>query len=483
MNTDVILKAIQSFLNIGAAVMMPIIITILGLIVGQKFGKSFRGGLTVGIGLIGVFAVIGILANVFSPLSQALVTKYGLHLNALDMGWPTGASIAWAMPTAWLVIPLCIAFNALLIFIKQTKTINIDVWNFWGMAFTAGVVYIVTKSLWIGWAASLVQYFLFFKVGDWAAPLTQDPEIYNFPGIAWAWFTMPLAPIGIFLNKVIDHIPWLNTVEADPEAVQKKLGILGEAPILGLVLGLIMGVAAGYKVGAILTTGVTLAAVMLLLPRMIGIMMEGLVPLADSFQEYISKRFSGREFYIGLDGAISAGYVPLLATSMITVGLAPFIALILPGNQTIPMADLAIAWAIGMWGAAPSKGNIVRGTIIQLLLTVLCLYFATFMAPFMTAAAQMVGVDVQAGTMITSLTTAGMIWPIIFLIPALFLTGSPDIFGYSPISMVIFFFAFLVVYFGMWWVVRKEPVRIASMSREELKSQLTHKKSNTTTAA
>ncbi|NMB87891.1 MAG: hypothetical protein GYA17_06000, partial [Chloroflexi bacterium] len=237
-----------------------------------------------------------------------------------------------------------------------------------------------------------------------------------------------------------------------------------------------------YNFGEILTTGVTLAAVMLLLPRMIGVMMEGLVPLADSFQEFISEKFHGREFYIGLDGAISAGYVPLLATSMITVGIAPFLAILLPGNQTIPMGDLAIAWAIGMWAAAPSKGNIVRGAIIQLVCLVLCLYFASFMAPFMTAAAQMVGVEVPEGSLITTITTAGMIWPIIFLIPALFLTGSPDIFGYSPVGMIIFFFAFLVVYFGMWWLVRKEPARIASLTREELQNQLFDKKKHTVVA-
>ena len=41
-----------SFINsLGASVMMPIILTIIGVVLGAKFGKALRGGLTVGIGL------------------------------------------------------------------------------------------------------------------------------------------------------------------------------------------------------------------------------------------------------------------------------------------------------------------------------------------------------------------------------------------------------------------------------------------------
>ena len=41
-----------SYINgLGASVMMPIILTIFGVILGAKFGKALRGGLTVGVGL------------------------------------------------------------------------------------------------------------------------------------------------------------------------------------------------------------------------------------------------------------------------------------------------------------------------------------------------------------------------------------------------------------------------------------------------
>ena len=44
-----------SYINgLGASVMMPIILTIFGVILGAKFGKALRGGLTVGVGFIGL---------------------------------------------------------------------------------------------------------------------------------------------------------------------------------------------------------------------------------------------------------------------------------------------------------------------------------------------------------------------------------------------------------------------------------------------
>ncbi|MDI6814073.1 MAG: PTS transporter subunit IIC [Desulfitobacteriaceae bacterium] len=462
------LESIKAFLNVGPAVMMPVFILVLGLIFRQGFSRSFRAGITIGVGFIGVFAIIGIMSNVVGPAMKAMVERFGLQLTALDMGWPTAATISWAMPTAVAIVPLCIAFNLLLIAIGQARTLNVDVWNYWNSAFTAAIMYIATHNLWLSLAAAMLFYFLLFKVGEWAAPITQDPEVFNFPGVCWVWYTTPMAVMGFFLNKLLDYVPGLNRIEADPETVRKKLGIFGEAPILGLILGGITGILAGYPVTGVLQVAVNMAAVMLLLPRMIGVLMEGLLPFADGIQEFMSKRFKGRQFYIGLDGAIAAGYVPLLATSMIVIPLAPLLAVILPGNKCLPMADLAIAWAWGVWAAAPSKGNIVRGTIIHVLFTIFVLYFATFMAPFLTGAAQMVGMELPEGVMVTALSTAGLMWPILFLIPALYFAGASDIFGYSPGAMMAFAVVWTVIYLLMWWYVRKEPARVAATPRSEL---------------
>ena len=43
--------------GLGAAVMMPILFTILGVCIGIKFGKALKSGLLVGVGFVGLSVV------------------------------------------------------------------------------------------------------------------------------------------------------------------------------------------------------------------------------------------------------------------------------------------------------------------------------------------------------------------------------------------------------------------------------------------
>ena len=58
-----------SYINgLGASVMMPIILTIFGVILGAKFGKALRGGLTVGVGFIGLNLAVGLIGHILHQL-------------------------------------------------------------------------------------------------------------------------------------------------------------------------------------------------------------------------------------------------------------------------------------------------------------------------------------------------------------------------------------------------------------------------------
>ncbi len=51
---ELILGVFTYVIGLGVTVMMPIIITILGLIFRRDFSVSFRAGLTVGMGFVGL---------------------------------------------------------------------------------------------------------------------------------------------------------------------------------------------------------------------------------------------------------------------------------------------------------------------------------------------------------------------------------------------------------------------------------------------
>ena len=82
---SIITSAVQYILDLGASAMLPIILTIFGLILGQGFVKSFRAGLTVGVGFIGINLVIGLISSYAGAAAQAMVDRLNLSLNVLDV--------------------------------------------------------------------------------------------------------------------------------------------------------------------------------------------------------------------------------------------------------------------------------------------------------------------------------------------------------------------------------------------------------------
>ena len=121
-------------ISLGASVMMPILFTIIGLCIGMKFGKSLKSGLYVGVGFVGLGIVTALLTNNFgSPLSE-ISRLYDLQLGVFDMGWPAAAAVAYNTAVGALIIPICLGVNFLLLITKCTRTVNIDLWNYWHFA-------------------------------------------------------------------------------------------------------------------------------------------------------------------------------------------------------------------------------------------------------------------------------------------------------------------------------------------------------------
>ena len=55
---DAFLGFFEFIQGLGVSVMMPIVLTVFGCILGAGFGKSLRAGLTVGVGFIGLNLLI-----------------------------------------------------------------------------------------------------------------------------------------------------------------------------------------------------------------------------------------------------------------------------------------------------------------------------------------------------------------------------------------------------------------------------------------
>ncbi|MEC5423074.1 galactitol-specific PTS transporter subunit IIC [Virgibacillus sp. C22-A2] len=373
---------IQGFLDLGATVILPVAILLLGLFFGQKIGKAFRSGLTIGVAFVGIFLVIDLLVLNLGPAAQGMVDRLGVQLNVIDVGWPATSSIAWASVVAAFIIPLGLVVNVVMLLTKTTKTMNVDIWNFWHYTFMAAMVYAISGSIIQGLIAAVLFQIVCLKVADWTAPMMS--EFYELPGVSIATgSTISYAP-GIFLVKGIQKIPGIRNWNADPDTIQKRFGIFGESIFIGLFLGAAIGALAGYNVGEIIEIGMAMAAVMVLMPRMVKILMEGLMPVSESAREWLNKRFGDREIYIGLDAAVALGHPAVISTALILVPITVVLAVILPGNAVLPFGDLATIPFIVAFIVGAARGNIVHSVIVGTIMIAISLYIATDVAPIFT---------------------------------------------------------------------------------------------------
>ncbi|TAT60989.1 PTS galactitol transporter subunit IIC, partial [Enterobacter cloacae] len=97
--------------------------------------------------------------------------------------------------------------------------------------------------------------------------------------------------------------------------VQKRFGPFGEPVTVGFVMGLVIGMLAGYDTKSVLQLAVKTAAVMLLMPRVIKPIMDGLTPIAKHARKRLQAKFGGQEFLIGLDPALLLGHTSVVSAS------------------------------------------------------------------------------------------------------------------------------------------------------------------------
>ena len=389
-------------IGLGAAVMMPIIFTVLGLCIGIKLGKALKSGLLVGVGFVGLSVVTALLTDSLGEPLKKVTEIYGLSLGIFDMGWPAAASVAYNTSVGAFIIPVCLLVNVIMLLTRTTKTVNIDLWNYWHFAFIGAVVYFASGHIGWGFFAAIVCYIITLVMADLTSK--QFQRYYDkMEGISIPQpFCQGFVPFAVVINKGLDAIPGFDKLNIDAEGMKKKFGIMGEPLFLGVIVGCGIGILSCEnwkqvidKIPFILGLGIKMGAVMELIPRITSLFIEGLRPISDATREMIARKFKNRaELNIGMSPALVIGHPTTLVVSLLLIPTILFLSVILPENQFLPLASLA-----GMFYLFPvvlpiTKGNVLKTFIIGLVALIVGLYFVTDLAPYFTQAAT----DVYAKT-------------------------------------------------------------------------------------
>ncbi|MDT2395809.1 PTS transporter subunit IIC [Enterococcus avium] len=390
---------LEKVIGLGAFVMMPIVIFLMGVIFRVKPKDALRAGITVGVGFKGISLASSLITTTMTPLVTKLQELWGLGLDAVDLGVPVVSSMAFSDGKFVLMMFGSVLFmNAIMLVLKITKTLNVDIWNFWHYLFIGTLGTIVSGNMFVGLAIGVLYSVINLILADRNQEIICEVSGEQYRGLSFCTMAFPfLVPFNQLIDRLIDAIPGVKKINFNLKKIPEKYAFFTEPIMIGLICGIGLGLLAQYSWDQCLEVGMTMAAAMFLLPRMISILMEGLSPIASGTRDFMAERFKGREFRIGMDFALLVGDADMITLGMVFVPLSLLLAVIIPGNRVLPLIGLTNLSYMMMAPVIASRRNMFRALIIGAINITIVFFIATSLTPLITEMSIQKGVAEPGG--------------------------------------------------------------------------------------
>lgn len=450
------LEVLQNVLNsFGAAVVVPIMLFIVALFLKVSPKKAFQSALNAGVGLTGFNLIINSFVPIITPVINNMVEQTGINLPILDTGWQATSVIAYSTQVGVIFLVVGLVLQVGLFLLKWTDVfMPSDMWNNYSFMVWGSMLYLITNNMVLAMACMIVQNLYVLLFGEVISRRWEN--YYQLPGttltaphhVGSVWYAILMNWI---LNKFgADKVNW------EPQALKKKMGFLGEPVTLGLVLGLLIGILGNLSNlgtlegwGTVFAVGLATAAVMAVFPKVAGIFASAFTSLTQASKKTAKgSSDTGREWKLAVNDAVGYGEPATLITGLILIPIMVVLAMILPGNKTLPLVDLiALPYMVEMI-ICVSKGNVFKGIISGMIWFSFGLYMCTFTAPYFTEVAMQVGVSIPEGAMM--ITSFGILNnPTMGLLFLAFLSQN-----YFIIAGVV------VLYFVLYFAFRRNKERV-----------------------
>lgn len=391
---DVLMAVTQRILNMGATALLPFLIMILGLIFRMKFGAALKAGLFVGIGFSGLNLVVSLLTTTIQPISD-YYAQMGKGFTTLDLGFAASGAASWTVPFAPVAVPLIVAANFILIFVFKRKVLNVDIWNYIHFLIPGALAYGLFGSIALGIVVTVVCSIVSVLVAELIAPKWQ--EFFGLEGTTCSTFSFItfMYPLSFLVNKVFDAIPGLRDVDLDMDWLERKLGVFGEPCFVGFIVGLFLGIITKQPIEIILQTAIGVSAVLILIPRMVSIMMEGITPIGNAASAFMKKHMGeDAELWIGMDVALGLGDPACVTCTAICIPITIAFAFIIPNMTYFPIGVLTIVCYTTVFCVMASNGNLIRSLVCSILSMFIIVFCANLFVPEATAFFNVTGLDI-----------------------------------------------------------------------------------------
>lgn len=375
--------------NLPAYMSIQIVLIFVGFCMKLSFQKILRASLTVGIGLMGAAFLLEMVLHNLSFIPAVLGEKFGMENVALDIGSFVISAVSFSTDIGAVIIPFILIVNVILVKLKLTNTVNTDLWNYWHYAFTGAIVLISTKSFALGLLAAAVHLVITLKIADLTADLIQD-ELQTEGVTISHGFSSVFIPIFALLDRLYDHIPFFNQ-ETKSKNLHSVWIWFSEPTLLGIWIGLLVGLICNDYSAGIFSTVQTLmfvvlnmASLVVLLPRICKVIMEGLIPFSKATKQLVDTMCKGRQLNICLDAAVLAGRKTTVQCATILVPIYLAAAVVLLKLGVIPFVDLTALIFFVAFATPIHRGNIRRTFVSCLLLMVISVLGSAILAPLIT---------------------------------------------------------------------------------------------------
>ena len=472
-------KFLQPILDMGGPIVMLVILTLLALAFGVKFSKALEGGIKLAIALTGIGAIIGMLNGAFSESLAKFVANTGIHLTITDVGWAPLATITWGSPWTLYFLLIMLIVNVVMLFMKKTDTLDVDVFNIWHLSITGLLIKWYADNAGVSQSVSLLVATLAVVFVGILKLINSDLMKPTFDDLLNAHSSSPMTsthlnymmnPVIMVLDKIFDKFfPWLDKYDFDAAALNKKIGFWGSKFFIGFCLGIVIGIMGTPSpdasneaiknwqlvIKAWLSLGLT-AGVCLELFSLIGSWFIAAVePLSQGIANVATKRLQGRKFNIGLDWPFIAGRAEIWACANVLAPIMLIEAVLLSkvGNGILPLAGI-IAMGVTPALLVVTRGKLLRMIVFGTLLLPLFLLSGTLIAPFATELAKSVGAFPEGVAQTQLITHSTLEGPI------------EKLFGWTignattgDIKMIFGALVFFVFYIGIFMWYRKQMIK------------------------
>ncbi|MES0340920.1 MAG: PTS transporter subunit IIC [Candidatus Humimicrobiaceae bacterium] len=385
-------KIIKYLIDIGPVIIIPCLFLIIGFFSTRNVLINLKNSLFILLGFISLSILMTIFVNFFEPLTNTIIINSLKEYEIIDTGWLVTEAVAFNSEILLYIIIAIFILNMLMLFLRFTRTINIDLWGYWSFLLVGSIIFTITEIVWISILISVIVAAITFVLSDIYAHHIES--YYGLRGISnpraniICW-----APFSHLINIILNKIPLIKRVHLFYEEIQYKLGVFSEPLVMGFILGFIIGIITHYRTLYLelipnllyaLSSGIRLAVIMVLLPRAVNLLMKGMVPAVNNFRSLIRRRITRRTIYIGLDSIILVGHPSVIGLSVIIIPLTVYLSTLLPGNRVLPSADLVIIPFLIVWAIILSKGDFFRSFISSAVIIPLVLWITTDMGELFT---------------------------------------------------------------------------------------------------